>query len=169
MLREIPGAGFTRRLTLLGWRYAPAWRGAPAASWSARAFRRLQDEAPAVLGRDGRRTFWLAGDRVWAEDDGLAADDVAALLHERELRRRRRLERAYAGLAGDRPPGRRSAIPRALRLAVWERDGGACQECGATADLQLDHVIPVALGGATSLENLQVLCAPCNQRKGASP
>jgi 5-methylcytosine-specific restriction endonuclease McrA len=29
-------------------------------------------------------------------------------------------------------------------------------------------VIPVALGGASTLENLQVLCAPCNQRKGAT-
>ena len=39
--------------------------------------------------------------------------------------------------------------------------------CGAQFDLQYDHVIPVALGGATTAANLQVLCAPCNRRKGA--
>jgi 5-methylcytosine-specific restriction endonuclease McrA len=29
-------------------------------------------------------------------------------------------------------------------------------------------VIPVALGGASTAANLQVLCAPCNREKGAS-
>jgi anti-anti-sigma factor len=34
-------------------------------------------------------------------------------------------------------------------------------------DLQYDHVIPVALGGATTTGNLQLLCADCNRKKGA--
>ena len=55
-----------------------------------------------------------------------------------------------------------------MRLAVWERDGGRCTECGTDFDLQYDHVIPVALGGATTAENLQLLCGPCNRRKGAA-
>ena len=35
-------------------------------------------------------------------------------------------------------------------------------------DLQYDHVLPVALGGATTIENLQLLCADCNRRKSDS-
>jgi len=46
--------------------------------------------------------------------------------------------------------------------------GGAerCANCGGEDDLVLDHVIPVAKGGASKLENLQLLCAVCNRIKG---
>jgi 5-methylcytosine-specific restriction endonuclease McrA len=68
------------------------------------------------------------------------------------------------------PMGMRSRIPipSDLRRTVFERDGGRCVECGSNFDLQYDHVLPVALGGATTLENLQLLCADCNRRKSDS-
>jgi 5-methylcytosine-specific restriction endonuclease McrA len=67
-----------------------------------------------------------------------------------------------------KPRGRRESIPREIRLAIFQRDDGKCVECGSTFDLQYDHIIPVALGGATSEQNLQLLCAGCNREKGAS-
>jgi 5-methylcytosine-specific restriction endonuclease McrA len=50
---------------------------------------------------------------------------------------------------------------------VIGKSAGKCTECRSTFDLQYDHVIPVALGGATTVENLQLLCSDCNLQKGA--
>ena len=75
----------------------------------------------------------------------------------------------YSNLeAAPTQPVKRGAIPEDLRLLVWQRDAGKCVKCGSNSELQFDHVIPVALGGATSEENVQVLCGPCNRKKGAS-
>ena len=62
---------------------------------------------------------------------------------------------------------RRDVIPDDVKHLVWMRDGGRCVHCGAQAELQFDHVIPVAMGGGSSPENLQILCGPCNRRKSA--
>jgi hypothetical protein len=118
---------------------------------SSRLMAELEDaqrEQPVwLIEAEGRRWWWFRDAFYW-EDDDLTAADVMALVAERELRKRRKLERAHA--------------------ALWDRDGGRCVECGGDFELQFDHVIPLALGGATSAENLQLLCAPCNREKGAS-
>jgi 5-methylcytosine-specific restriction endonuclease McrA len=150
---------------------------------------RAQLNAPVPLVEAGARRWWWYRDRFWWEDDGYGHDDVVALVAERERRAQRRLDRAHAALERERavarpagrgpdradaarhqeePLGRREPLPRDVRLAVWRRDRGRCRECGNGFDLQYDHVIPLALGGATSVDNLQLLCGDCNRAKGAS-
>lgn len=63
-------------------------------------------------------------------------------------------------------PSRRKLSP-ALRLRVFDRDGRVCAYCGSVDELQIDHIYPVSLGGSDDLENLQVLCGPCNRHKSA--
>ncbi|MEA2190548.1 MAG: hypothetical protein QOI73_669, partial [Solirubrobacteraceae bacterium] len=63
---------------------------------------------------------------------------------------------------------RRERIAADVRRVVFERDGGRCVECGSDFDIQYDHVIPFSAGGAATAENLQILCAGCNKRKGDS-
>lgn len=59
----------------------------------------------------------------------------------------------------------RIPIPNDVKLAAWARDGGACVQCGSKENIHFDHVIPVAKGGGNGVENIQILCAPCNLRK----
>lgn len=65
-------------------------------------------------------------------------------------------------------PRRRRWIPDRVRARVYRRDGGRCLQCGSTADLSLDHIVPWSMGGADTASNLQTFCLPCNQRKGAT-
>jgi 5-methylcytosine-specific restriction endonuclease McrA len=44
--------------------------------------------------------------------------------------------------------------------------GDKCLCCGKTENPSCDHVIPIALGGMNTIDNLQLLCKPCNCRKG---
>ncbi|MCS6958687.1 MAG: HNH endonuclease [Pseudanabaenaceae cyanobacterium SKYGB_i_bin29] len=59
----------------------------------------------------------------------------------------------------------RVPIPEAVRQYVFQRDNYRCCSCGATKDLTIDHIIPLAKGGTNDISNLQTLCLSCNARK----
>lgn len=60
---------------------------------------------------------------------------------------------------------------------IFERDGWACQICGVHLNPEikfpdplspsLDHIIPIALKGTHTLDNVQAACMGCNWSKGA--
>ncbi len=55
-----------------------------------------------------------------------------------------------------------------LRRVVFERDGYACVQCGATWLLECDHIVPLRKGGAEwDPSNCQTLCADCHLAKSA--
>ncbi len=57
-------------------------------------------------------------------------------------------------------------VPPVNRREVLRRDKHACQYCGSTKKLTLDHVIPRSKGGKHSWDNVVIACEPCNSRKG---
>jgi hypothetical protein len=64
----------------------------------------------------------------------------------------------------------RRRIPEAVKRAVYSQAEGRCQHvtadgsrCGATRMLEIDHVVPVALGGGDEQANLTLVCREHNQ------
>jgi len=122
---------------------------------------------------DGK-TYWLFEDRLYRDSEGLTADEVKALLITRKKQQRSRIERAKTisasptALQNSGSKGSRTAIPDDMKLLVWQRDQGRCVKCSSNVELQFDHIIPVSLGGASTPENLQILCGKCNRAKSNS-
>ena len=67
---------------------------------------------------------------------------------------------------GANPNFRTRYIAPAVKHEVWHRAGGKCARCSSTKGLQFDHIRPFALGGDSSLANIQLLCGSCNMRRG---
>ncbi len=61
-----------------------------------------------------------------------------------------------------RPP-----IQDDVAALVLARDGEKCVNCGATDNLEFDHILPFSRGGSSSEDNLQILCRRCNAKRGA--
>jgi 5-methylcytosine-specific restriction endonuclease McrA len=64
-------------------------------------------------------------------------------------------------------------LAASLTLEEWQdikvRHDNHCAWPGCeSTDIQLDHIIPLCNGGATVAENIQPLCEPHNQQKGAA-
>jgi len=63
---------------------------------------------------------------------------------------------------------------------VFDRDGWRCKLCGVSTPKrlrgtyddrapELDHILPISLGGSHTLDNVQCACRKCNGAKGATP
>jgi hypothetical protein len=66
--------------------------------------------------------------------------------------------------------GRRTSISRAVRREVFARDGERCtfadaegHRCESRTRLEVDHIVPRALGGSDDAPNLRVVCRAHNR------
>ena len=90
---------------------------------------------------------------------------VTLLVDQLERQRFAQTERARAPKLS---PGPSRHIPAAVRRAVWRRDGGCCAfvgtegRCGERGFLELHHVEPYAVGGAATVENIELRCRSHN-------
>ena len=90
---------------------------------------------------------------------------LTLLLSDLERRKLATVERARAD--GTATPGSRH-VPASVRRAVWTRDNGQCAfigtegRCTERGFLELHHVEPFALGGPTTVNNLQLRCRAHN-------
>ena len=94
---------------------------------------------------------WLAGASLWIADRTI---QLMLLLQQNSRR--------FA-------PTERRAWPRGLKQQLMRRQHSRCAYCGNRFSAQyfdIDHMMPAAIGGSNEASNLQVLCGPCNRRKG---
>ena len=85
-------------------------------------------------------------------------------------RAREGAERVLAEVHTSAGRDKRRIYGRAARRAVEAREGGCCWYCGAEvsgSEGRVDHVIPWARGGRTTLANAAWTCEPCNASKAA--
>lgn len=59
-------------------------------------------------------------------------------------------------------------ISATTKKVVFARDGGVCQCCGSSSNLEFDHIIPFSCGGTSVVSNIQLLCMKCNRSKSNS-
>lgn len=102
-----------------------------------------------------------------------ALDTLSRLLVETQLE----LSAAIATLAERRAKDtarkaqareRGGTVGVALRFQALTRDHFRCRYCGVNGkafELHVDHVVPLARGGESTLDNLATACAPCNLGK----
>lgn len=173
-LRHDPNAGFLHdRGFMFRRRHWFVGTGCPPVEIPPDHYERLlavQVDRPVEVARLAPRTWWLFEGEVYWENEGYESDDVKALIRQRERQKQRKLEHARAAMVAEESGSRRAreGIPQDVRMSVWKRDAGRCVECGRSELLEFDHVIPLALGGSNTANNLQLLCADCNRAKGGA-
>ena len=52
-----------------------------------------------------------------------------------------------------------------IKKFLIDERGPYCENCGEEIELQVDHIVPVSRGGTDDMENLQLLCYECHQKK----
>lgn len=148
--------------------------------WARRKLKRQQkeEEKKQRAEEERRAEFWRKHAEEGEERRRRQHENYLAYLEEEAKRKESmeyRLEQAErmraaaelekAEIAAKLKERQRPPIPREVVDAVYRRYGARCVYCGSTENLQLDHIIPFSKGGATSLENLQLLCQKCNLEK----
>lgn len=120
-----------------------------------KACSRLKSRAYYEANREGRIAYQAA-----RRD----ANPEAARAYEREVYGRRREKHQAANRARERsmkaPDSATVAYEGVLR-------GDPCCYCGVSGRQQVDHIVPVANGGANHWTNLTAACRRCNRAKSA--
>jgi 5-methylcytosine-specific restriction endonuclease McrA len=147
-------------------------------AWRRRNAEKVRAYSAAWVARDPDHAKSLAQqrDRRHRERDPERAREKVRRSRARHIDRRREYDRAYRAANPDlrrsherRRRARKMAAVGHFTQSEWKsllgRYGHVCLRCGSPDRLEADHVVPLALGGSDSIDNIQPLCRPCNARK----
>jgi 5-methylcytosine-specific restriction endonuclease McrA len=125
---------------------------------------RNREHRKRVRGVPVQRAAHLATVRAWCAQNR----DRVNRYHREDRRRNKARIRAWDKERKARIRGSRGRGLPVKAEDLWVIQGGACYWCDAVFSLvghQLDHVIPIKLGGGHVFENLVLSCPLCNRRK----
>lgn len=60
---------------------------------------------------------------------------------------------------------KRKQFNRKEFLEVLKKSNYKCMHCGCDENLAIDHIQPWSKGGSDDIDNLQILCTSCNNKK----
>ncbi len=110
----------------------------------------------------------LLGHELPSGDDALVVERAMAEMIQRAEKRKLRPGSPRTRLHS--PSTNPRHIPKRVKRAVWERDGGQCSfigsnghRCGTREHLEFDHIVPVARSGESTVANLRLRCRAHNQ------
>ncbi len=110
----------------------------------------------------------LEGSQAKGHESQVLHRALAAYVAQLEKRRFAKTDRPRTD--GKPVDARGRHVPAAVKRAVWKRDGRQCtltcddgHRCSSRTDLELDHVLPYALGGQATVENLRLRCRAHNR------
>lgn len=72
-------------------------------------------------------------------------------------------------LEGDEKCLQPRQFDKSTAMTMYEKQGHRCAMCGEEKDfndMHADHIVPWSKGGKTEISNCQMLCIPCNEKKG---
>ena len=126
--------------------------------------RKLKKDAPEVLDKKRRRTETLRlkehtivkFDKLREEYGDLSTYELIEILLEEKLKTPTAMRQLRSRSKNSRH------IPKAVKTQVYT---GECAQCGSKHSLEYDHIKKFSHGGDNSVENIQILCRNCNQRK----
>ena len=107
---------------------------------------------------------WRRALRAFLDRVNSAADPAVSIAHDDPIQIENCIPR------GEHRVSRRP-LSLAVRYRVLCRDGFRCVTCGRSpavtlgVELEVDHIVPVSVGGADDVSNLRTLCRECNAGK----
>lgn len=99
---------------------------------------------------------------------GYRRPECRSCQHKRSKERNRNYQHTPGVIAARRSHSSSLAMNSVIRGKLVTAQNGECQYCDSkitAANCDIDHICPLARGGADSEENLQALCSRCNKEK----
>ncbi len=103
----------------------------------------------------------------WYEKNRERAHEMAKRWKKKNPERAKELARVGANMRRARKAANGGSFTADDIAALLEKQKGRCAGCAIEAAcLEIDHIMPIFLGGSSDPTNLQLLCFPCNRSKG---